>query len=456
MSDERRDERVGARREIAVVVGLGVVVLLVIGLGATVATRTVAQEQALQDAERMTRRVADLVVAPSIAAYLDHDADAVEDLEQAVRTRTSDGHLMELVVWSDDGTVVFSNRREHVGEHPREPPARVTAALRGRVTSAVEAGPPASGQPRPPAGSRRDGVRHVEVFVPLKVEGLATMAVQAYFDDGLVDQLARSLLRQTLPLVVLPLLLLQLVQVPMALSLARRLERHEKERARLLQRALDASSEERIRFAADLHDGPVQDLAGISYALGAVAPAVPERHAVLMARVQEALQRSIGSLRNLMTDLYPPDLGSATLEEALLGLAGPLRADGVEVRVHVDPVGPLAEETVVALYRVAREALANVAKHAGAATVSITLALVRPDAAAEGPLVRLQVTDDGVGIGPRRPDRRAEGHLGLRLVADRVAALGGRLTLVPAAGGGTMLRADVPAAVPGPSRRGGA
>ena len=77
--------RLGVRRELAVVVGMGLVVLLGIGLAA-VASQKFAQEQALDDAERMTRRLADLVVAPLLPGYLAKDAEAVDDLEKAIHT----------------------------------------------------------------------------------------------------------------------------------------------------------------------------------------------------------------------------------------------------------------------------------------------------------------------------------------------------------------------------------
>ena len=124
-----------------------------------------------------------------------------------------------------------------------------------------------------------------------------------------------------------------------------------------------------MRFAADLHDGPIQDLAGISYALGAVAPAVVERHAPLMARVQEALQRSIESLRGLMTDLYPPDLRSGNLDQTITHPRRPARGDGGRGASSTWPRSGLSEEGVATLYRVARESLANVQKHAQASTV---------------------------------------------------------------------------------------
>jgi signal transduction histidine kinase len=278
------------------------------------------------------------------------------------------------------------------------------------------------------------------------VEGQPPLVFEAYYNYERVDQVARRLLQQTLPLVLVPLLILQLVQIPIAISLARRIKRHENERSRLLERALSVSDRERVRFAADLHDGPIQDLAGISYALGAVAPTVIERHAPLMARVQDALQRSIESLRGLMTDLYPPDLRSGNLDQTIVTLADQVRESGTEVELDLGEVPALSEEGVATLYRVARESLANVQKHAQADHVKVTLGLADGGRATEQPRVRLVVADDGVGVDLGKIDRRAEGHLGLRLLADRVESLGGELTIISAPGQGTTVQAELPVA----------
>ena len=82
---------------------------------------------------------------------------------------------------------------------------------------------------------------------------------------------ANNLVLRIVPLAVGALLLLQLIQTPITVSLARRVAGHEAERAALLERALSASERERRQIAADLHDGVVQDLAGAGYALAAVA-----------------------------------------------------------------------------------------------------------------------------------------------------------------------------------------
>jgi signal transduction histidine kinase len=428
-------------------VGFGFLVMVVIGVGAAFATRSVAQDQALEDSERITLRMANLVMEPMLPRYFAKDPIGVNELERTIENRMSDGNLTEVTVWTADGVVLFSDKAKEIGERVDPPPDGVPQAIAGSITSDFEDNAPEADT----AAAAPDGVaaergpnRFVEVYVPLHVDGKPPLVFEAYYNYDRVNQVARRLLQQTLPLVLIPLLILQLVQIPIAISLARRIKRHENERSRLLERALSVSDRERVRFAADLHDGPIQDLAGISYALGAVAPTVTERHAPLMARVQDALQRSIESLRGLMTDLYPPDLRSGNLDQTIVTLAEQVRASGTQVELDLGDVPALSEEGVATLYRVARESLANVQKHAQAEHVRVTLDLVEGGRPAEQARVRLLVADDGVGVDLAKIDRRAEGHLGLRLLADRVESLGGELTILSAPGQGTTVQAELP------------
>lgn len=430
----------GARRRLRTLIGIGIFAVVLVGLATIPVSRSVAESQALGDSERMTERLADLVVEPLLPGYLRENSDLDGELHRTVRDRMADGDLIEVTVWSAQGRVLYSSSRlDAIGKVVEPPPDDLDAVLAGETISAFEDDAPEADA----APDRANGpLRYVEVYTPLRLPDGQRMALETYYDYERVDALADRLLKQTLPLVLVPLLVLQLVQIPVALSLTRRLKRHENERSRLLEAALDVADRERVRFAADLHDGPIQDLAGIGYALGAVAPTVAERHAPLMARVQDGLQRSIQSLRGLMTDLYPPDLRSGNLDQTILTLAEGLRTEGKEVHVEIGELPTLGEEAVSALYRVLREGLANVQKHGQASTVRISLGSV---AAAEGKvLVRLVVADDGVGVDPSRLDRRAEGHLGLRLLADRLESLGGQLAIASAVGHGTSVTAELP------------
>jgi signal transduction histidine kinase len=243
------------------------------------------------------------------------------------------------------------------------------------------------------------------------------------------------------PLAVGALLLLQLIQTPITVSLARRVAGHEAERAALLERALSASERERRQIAADLHDGVVQDLAGAGYALAAVARRVDEPASTGLEHVGKVVRGAVESLRRLMVDIYPPDLSGAGLPGAIDDLATPLRESGVTVHVRAERLPGASSEVAAVLYRVARETLANVAKHAQASTVEIDLG---PDRASPTPSVMLRVADDGIGIRPDQLDKRAEGHLGLRLLIDRIADQGGSLMIEARPEGGTVALASVP------------
>jgi two-component system NarL family sensor kinase len=175
VSERRRRDRapirLGVRRELAVVVGLSLAVLLVIGLGAAFASRKVAQQQALGDAERMTRRLADLVVAPLFPGYLAGDPHVVENLAMAMRNRMSDGYLIEVAVWSADGKVLFSDRTQDIGRRPQPTPVEVPAAAVGKVFSAFEDDPPEPDQTGPANAQVDPGpARYVEVYVPFHLD----------------------------------------------------------------------------------------------------------------------------------------------------------------------------------------------------------------------------------------------------------------------------------------------
>ena len=149
-----------------------------------------------------------------------------------------------------------------------------------------------------------------------------------------------------------------------------------------------------------------------------------------------------------MTDLYPPDLNSGTLAQAITTLVQPLREAGVHVDLDLDELPDLQPEIAVTLYRVTREVLANVQKHARATQVTVTAIASAGAETGASDRVRLVVTDNGIGADPRRLDRRREGHLGLRLVIDRVQNAGGQLTLTSAPGKGTRVETELPTQQP--------
>lgn len=208
------------------------------------------------------------------------------------------------------------------------------------------------------------------------------------------------------------------------------------QRARLLGSFVRAQEAERRRIAYDLHDDTVQVLAALGMRLGQLRHAVTEPAAVqlvddLTAAVTDAGRR----LRLLLFELRPPALDTAGLDVVLREIMDQIlpatTAGTVEWRV---PMDELDEATSVVLYRVACEALANVAAHAQARTVEVTVER-------DGAEVRLTVADDGRGFEPASAFQA--GHLGLVSMRERVELLGGTFELIAAPGGGTRVIARV-------------
>lgn len=409
------------RRQLLLFYGVAVLVLLVLSFGAVAASRSVARGEALKDAERTTSRMSRLMVAPLLGDALSGDADKLAELDRAVSARMRDGYLVQVTVWNSDGLVLYADDKLLVGRHFGVP---------GEVSAAITSGSTSSNFTEQPEASDVEyhgtGPGFVEVYVPLGVPGHGTVAFEAYYDYARVTEIADSLLWQLIPLALVPLILLQLIQLPIATSLGWRIRRQEKERTAWLERALSVSERERMRIAADLHDGSIQDLAGIAYALDALAPGVAERDSGLMQTVQSTLSRANQSLRRLMIEVYPPDLNAAQLPKTIADLTTPLQERQITVSVDAEPLPELPIEALTTLYRVARESLLNILQHAHASAVRVTLAVV--PGLGSGQVVILQVEDDGVGLDPAQIDRRAQGHLGLRLLQDRVANLGGTMT----------------------------
>src|SRR5205823_6043291 len=245
------------------------------------------------------------------------------------------------------------------------------------------------------------------------------------------------------PVMIGGLLLLFLVQVPLAWSMARGLRQGQEERERLLRRALDASDAERRRIARDLHDGVVQSLAGVSYSLAAAADRLDGEPGsgdvgVSLRQAAADTRRSMRDLRSLIVEIAPPNLHAEGLDNAVGELVAPLAAEGVETTVDIDDAAAPSADAQTLLYRVAQEAVRNVAAHAHATRLNVSLAR-------DNGRARLVVADNGQGFPPDRLEqRREEGHLGLTLLTGLVAEAGGRLVVASTPGQGTRLEAELP------------
>ena len=195
-------------------------------------------------------------------------------------------------------------------------------------------------------------------------------------------------------------------------------------------RVVEAGQLERQRLERDLHDGAQQRLVALSLNLGVLEFRLngDAEAKALLAEARDEIAVSLAELRDVARGLHPAVLTAHGLAVALESLAA--RAP-VPVQLTVDVEGRAAEAIEVAAYYVVCESLANIGKHAqaGSATVDVVLR--------DGLLV-VEVVDDGAG------GADTEAGSGLRGLADRVEALGGRLRVWSPRGRGTRVRAELP------------
>ncbi|HWT23623.1 MAG TPA: histidine kinase [Solirubrobacteraceae bacterium] len=193
-------------------------------------------------------------------------------------------------------------------------------------------------------------------------------------------------------------------------------------------RVVEVADAERRRLGRDLHDGAQQRLIAVSNFLRVARRRVDDAQAdALLERAADELSQAHAELRELARGLYPVALAERGLPAALGSLA---EGAGCRVELHVD-AAPLPEPVAAAVYFIVAECLANAGRHAGAESVVVSVAR-------HAGTVELCVADDGAGgADPAR-------GTGLRGLADRVAVLGGRLTLESPPGDGTRVSAAIP------------
>jgi PAS domain S-box-containing protein len=217
----------------------------------------------------------------------------------------------------------------------------------------------------------------------------------------------------------------------------------ESERAQLLDRTVQATEQERQRLALELHDGPLQHLAALALKLERVSLAMSRPGSAdpeaMVEQIKGRLQGEVEGLRGIMRELRPPALDERGLEAALLDHLNAVQTQsGLECTVESTVgrrLGPV-HETI--LYRVAQEALTNIARHAGARHAWVELRSTNDG-------VELEVRDDGVGFDHSHVAELArEGHFGLIGMRERVEMAGGTWELARAPEGGTLIRALLP------------
>ncbi|QTE28162.1 sensor histidine kinase [Pengzhenrongella sicca] len=421
-------------------VGATAIVLVLVALLGLTASRRIAEQEAVNDAARRTDLLADAVVQPVLLdGLVTGDPGALAALDAAVRDGVLGDGIVRVKVWDGAGRIVYSDDDRLVGRvFPLDDDE---AAVLVDPTTEAEV----SDLDKPENVNERGQGKLLEVYRPVWTPDGTPLLFETYSRYDVVTQRSGALWRAFAGITVTSLLLLVVLMLPVLWTLLDRLRRGQRQREVLLQRAVEASDDERRRIAATLHDGVVQELAASSFALAGAADRAERSRAPELAEplrgASQTVRASIKGLRSLLVEIYPPSLQTSGLAAALVDLAGGLAARGTPVRLELaeDATLGLAAEREQLVYRVAQETVRNAVVHAQASEVVVRLSRVGGD-------VLLEVADDGLGFdAPAALSAPAARHFGLRLLGDLATSAGALLEVQSAPGHGCRWRLTVAA-----------
>ena len=415
---------------------VGIVAVVIVGLATAIASRRVGEREAVVDARTKTLAKAQGFVEPVVTdGLLTSTPAAIRKVAPVVKRDVLDASLVRVKIWSRNGVIVYSDEPRLIGTRYTLGADEVRALDTGVIEADV------SDLKKPENRFEQSQGKLLEVYLPIRTPSGQRLLFEAYFRYTEVSSSGRRIWRSFAPISLGALIALELVQIPLAWALARRLRERQREREGLLQQALAASDVERRRIASDLHDGVVQDLVGVAFTLGGAArraDITPESSRILDESAQD-VRVSIKALRSLLVEIYPPNLFEEGLVAALTDLLA--RANGKDIAAHLDAdglEGTLPPAISGLLYRSAQEALRNVLTHARATEVTVRVS-------DHDHVALIEIVDNGVGFAPEATERSVkEGHFGLHGLTDLVTDAGGRFTVVSAPGAGTTVRVEVP------------
>jgi two-component system NarL family sensor kinase len=438
---QRRSGSGGPPLSVSAAVGrfalVSVAAILLLGAVGVAIMRSTGTAESIREAKQVTRLVGRGTVEPAVTpGVLRGDPRAIRGLDRLVRRQVLRDPIVRIKIWTPTGRIVYSDEPRLIGTRYELESSHREALRQGTLDADV------SDLKAPENRFERSYGKLLEVYMPIRASNGSPLLFEAYQRFSAISSGGRHLWLSFLPALLGALLLLGVLQLPLAWSMARRLRAGQEERETLLRRALEASDSERRRIARVLHDGVVQELAGVSYSLSAAAD---RSESAGDAALSEALRNAAGhtresmrELRSLLVEIYPASLHQAGLEAALRDVLAPLERQGLETSLAVERDLGISGSREALLFRAAQEALRNVLLHAGARRVEVHVSR-------RNGLARLVVADDGRGFSEDALSRRREeGHLGLRLLADLAAEAGGTFDLDTEPGHGTRVTMEVP------------
>jgi signal transduction histidine kinase len=414
------------------------VALAVVLVGGFFSLRNIAITQAERDTRERVRIEGDLVASGGLdQRVLDGDKTALAKLDDLVEGKILNTSVVRVKIWTRDGRIVYSDEHRLENKRFQLGPDELALFRTGGVDAEL------SDLSKPENRFERPQGKLLEAHTVIRTKEGTPVLFEIYQQFDSVSQNAGHLLGALAPPLLGGLAVLLLFQAPLAWSMARQLQRSHRERELLLASAIEASDQERRRIAADLHDGVVQDIAGVAFGLAPLAEDAARREAPQeAAALQDAvarLRQGVRGLRTLLVEIHPPTLESAGLEAALHDLLSPLVAAGIVTELYVGDSAAAGSQRDALIYRAAREAVRNAQAHADATMVCVEVSNPAPNT------TRLVVTDDGNGFAPGdRARRQADGHVGLTLLEGLVKQVDGTLSVTSKPGAGTRLQLEVP------------
>src|SRR4051794_4107236 len=255
-------------------------------------------------------------------------------LNEVLRNRLVDGSIVHIKVWDRTGRVIWADEHGLPGRiFPLEP---AVAALFGTNNVIAESSNLEGAENQ---FERSEGPL-VEVYTGVQDADGVPLVFESYWSTDRVEADRREILSRLAPLSLGSLLLLELAMLPLAISLARRVDRAKAQQSRMLQYAVSGADLERRRIVRNLHDGLIQDLAGLGYALPLVASKLPVTEETMATRraldeLASSVQRDVTALRTLITDVYPTNLKRGGLQDAVDVLVHSARATGLAVTTDI-------------------------------------------------------------------------------------------------------------------------
>lgn len=421
-------------RALAQFAAVGAVVLVLLATISVIALNHVAVREAVEQARELTETRTQFVVAPAVTDGLSTgNHDAVAAFDHLVRTELLRGRVVRVKLWAADGSVLYSDQSGQIGEHFALD-ANEQQVLRFGGSDARLAELDAAEEPDQSQG------RFLEVYARVKTPSGQPMLFETYLKMDSVLAYGSSWMWALVPAVLLALLTLQLCQLPLAWRLIRRVQQGQRDKEVLQRRALEASNHRRRRIAADLHDGLVQHLVGVSLSLSTAAGPLRSNGqteaADQLEEAADATRAGVTDLRSLITEIYPPSLEQLGLRASIVELLANAEKHGLRTTLVMPADPQVPSEITAALHRATQESLRNVLRHASATEVRVELT-------SASHVVGVVVTDDGVGL-RAAPTVAEHDHFGLRLLSDLAIEIGGRLEVTGRPGGGTRFRFELP------------